>query len=267
MTYPIGVGSTPGYSWQGPSFIDLRCISVSRNTISLDWRTGECGCDEYNYFYIYDGSTVVGGTSERCYTLGGLCPCSYHNLCVVGLKQCQSDYVYSNILAIQTDGSGPVYPDCGPTPPQSCPPQPYYPQPPQPCPPQPYYPQPAQSCPPQPRPNCNPSTYSVWQEPFDARDSGGHCCPFAPSEVTAEVQQAVSVNLRWCGNNCHSRDTCFHVYKDYIEVATTYENCSQINNLCPGRQYSFCVYAQDGYGNYSPCSNIVNVTTNGHHCC
>src|SRR5471030_160421 len=252
MTYPIGVGTTPIYPYQGPSFINLRCISISPNTISLDWRNGECGCDEYYYFYIYDGSTVVGGTTERCYTIRGLYPCSYHNLCVAGLKWCPGDYAYSNILTIQTYGAEPVYPYCGPIPPQppdSCQPQPYYPQH---CPPQPYYPQ--------PWPNGCPSTYSPWLEPFNARDIGGSCCPFAPSEVTAEVQQSVSVNLRWRGNNYNSRNTRFHVYKDNVEVAETYENFFQINDLCPGQQYSFYVYAQDGYGYWSPCSNVVTVT-------
>lgn len=252
----------PDYSHHRPSSINIRCTSVTCDTISLDWQGTSggcgCGCDDFTYFYLYDGSTIVGGTTERCYNVVGFIPCSFHQIYVVGVKQgrCGYEYVYSNILPIQMNGQEPVCSPCGPEHP--VPPRPYYPQPPcspspsspwleplnSPCPPQPCYPQPQPYYPP-----------------------GGQCCPFAPSDLSADVQQAVSINLSWHGNNGGSNKTRFHVLQDYCEVAVTNETYCQIGNLCPDRQYTFCVYAEDHCGNWSPSSNVVTVYTKQHHCC
>lgn len=85
--------------------------------------------------------------------------------------------------------------------------------------------------------------------------------PSAPSGLSATNLSTSYFTLTWEPSTDNIGVSCYEVFKNGISLGTTTSTFFQIENLTKSTTYSLTVKAWDAFGNYSPASNPIDVTT------
>lgn len=87
--------------------------------------------------------------------------------------------------------------------------------------------------------------------------------PTIPNNLTEDAKTDTTVDLSWDA----STDTnpaatiSYDVYRGVVKIANTSNISYQVTGLSPNTSYQFYIIANDGFGNFSPPSNLLDVQT------